>query len=119
MTDFSSWLENQYIDWQKSAGSRKTINEFADFLGVSQPLVSMWMNGKRRPGAENIDALAEVLGDEIYDLLNIPRPDPDLLSIKKLWAKLPETARHALAEQAARYTTHEPDTQPKPAQKTN
>jgi len=74
---FPEFLEKKYLEWQLAAG-RKTIVEFSAFLGVSQPLLSMWMNGKKRPGVENIKILSEIFGLEVYDSLGIDRPNPYL-----------------------------------------
>lgn len=103
MTSFGKWLENKFLEWEKETGKRRTLSEFADFLGVSRPLVSMWINGSRNPSAVNIETLAQVFGPEIYDILNIPRPDPDLERLKRIWKYLPEETRRSLAEQAERY----------------
>lgn len=57
--NFPEYLEKKYLEWQNSLGRRKTVEEFAAWLGVSRPLMTMWLNGKRRPGAENLLALIE------------------------------------------------------------
>ena len=78
MDNFPSWITRKFVEWQASEGKRKTIEEFAAYLGTSRPLVNMWMNGNKKPGKENINILAEIFGNEIYDVLEIPRPNPYL-----------------------------------------
>jgi len=76
MNNFSSWITRKYVEWQAKEGKRKTIEEFAAYLGTSRPLVNMWMNGNKKPGKENIKILAELFGNEVYDILELPRPNP-------------------------------------------
>lgn len=105
LMNFPNFLEKQYLTWQQNAGKRKSLEEFAAYLGISQPLLSLWLNGHRRPGHENIELLTNLFGPEIYDALNLPRPDPDLQTLSRLWPSLPEQARHAIREQAEKYIT--------------
>jgi len=87
---FSDFLEQKFIEWQMQEKGRKTIVQFAAFLGVSQPILSMWMNGRKRPGTENIKMLAEVFGLEVYDSLGLPRPNPYLQIVNRVWEFIPE-----------------------------
>jgi transcriptional regulator with XRE-family HTH domain len=96
--DFAQFLEIKFIDWQKEEGGRKTVNEFADFLGVGRSTISMWWTKKNVPKDEVIiRKLADRLGLEVYDVLNMERPDPDLLFILSHWdqasPKLKKTIR--------------------------
>lgn len=72
----SEWLNIKFLDWQRSAGKRKTIAEFASFLGVTQASLSDWLRGKYDPKGKNLGKIANKLGYEIYDILGIPRPLP-------------------------------------------
>jgi len=109
---FSDFLEQQFLAWQQKAGKRKSLEQFAAYLGVSQPLLSLWMSGRRKPGSENIGLLAELFGPEIYDALALPRPDPDLQTLSRLWPRLPEATRHAIREQAEKYVTQNEQSSP-------
>lgn len=42
--------------------------EIATRMGVHQPKVSEWLNGKRMPNSESLYKLAEVLDYDPYDL---------------------------------------------------
>jgi transcriptional regulator with XRE-family HTH domain len=46
--------------------------ELARRLGVSQPTVWEWLNGKSLPSAERLKALSEATGISIDDLLAAP-----------------------------------------------
>lgn len=83
--DFRQFLEMKFLEWQKESGGRKTVSEFAAYLGVSQQSVSNWWNNLRIPQGENVDKIAKKLGIEVYDILGIDRPDPDLYFIEKAW----------------------------------
>jgi transcriptional regulator with XRE-family HTH domain len=113
--DFYNWIEQKYIDWRGS--SRKTISEFATYIGVSQPTVSAWMNKSRgKPTSRKvIDALAQKF-PEAYDILGLSQPsntetdDPDLQAILANWDKMTPEFRRYLAEQSR--STQEPKTKP-------
>jgi transcriptional regulator with XRE-family HTH domain len=110
---FPEFLEKKYLEWQLKEGERKTIVQFAAYIGVSQPILSMWMSGKKRPGMENIKLLAEIFGDEVYDALGLPRPNPYLQIAIKKWEYLPEEKQkqisRMIAEEAAKYETKTPN----------
>lgn len=106
MQKFPDFLTRQYLAWQAKEGTRKTLEEFAAYLGVSRPLLSMWLNGSRKPGTDNIKLLAEIFGEGVYDSLDLPRPDPDLNYLQAHWINLPAEARKAIRETALKYITN-------------
>jgi len=103
---FPEYLERKYLEWQNSLGKRKTVEEFAAWLGVSRPLMTMWLNGKRRPGTENLKLLSAVFGNEVYDILGIERPNPYLQKINQLFERISPEHQQKLAEDAERYETN-------------
>jgi transcriptional regulator with XRE-family HTH domain len=44
--------------------------EIAEMMGVKQPQVSNWLNGKRIPTASNLVKLADILEEYPEELLN-------------------------------------------------
>lgn len=86
--DFPAWLEQKYLEWQGKRGRRATLAQFADHLGISAPLLSHYLNGLRKPTAENVRKLAQRLGAEIYDILGLQDPDPKLRFIARNWGRL-------------------------------
>ena len=100
---FPEFLEKKYLEWQLKEVERRTIIQFAAYVGVSQPIMSMWMSGKKRPGVDNIKLLAEIFGDEVYDALDLPRPNPHLQKLNRLWEFIPEDVQIKIAEEAAQY----------------
>jgi transcriptional regulator with XRE-family HTH domain len=104
MSTFSDWITKKYLNWQAEVGKRKTIDDFAAYLGISRPLLNMWMNGdKPRPGPANIKLLAEIYGNEVYDAVGIPRPNPYLEKINQVFENISEDHQRQLAEDAERY----------------
>lgn len=81
-TKLSEWLENRYLDWQVKGKGRKTVTEFSEYLGFPQPTVNNWLNGARAPSGDSIFKLAVKLGLEVYDALDLPRPNPILFGVQ-------------------------------------
>jgi transcriptional regulator with XRE-family HTH domain len=102
---FSEFLEQQYLAWQNKIGKRKTIEEFAFYIGVSRPLLNMWLNGDRKPGKENVRLLADTFGLEVYDVLGVDRPNKFLYRINQVFDNIPPDKQQQLAEQAERFET--------------
>ncbi len=95
------WFNKHFVDWQAKTGKRQTLDTFAAYLGVSRSTLSKYMNGNSRPGGQEfIEKIAEKLGPEIYDLIDKPRPDPDLTYIIRRWGELSKETRRAILEQA-------------------
>lgn len=97
-TEFSTWLEKKYLEWQGLRGKRATLAQFADFLGISAPLLSHYMNGIRKPTRENIQKFAKRFGPEIYDIFGLQDPDPKLRLISRNWSKLTAEQQQQLIE---------------------
>jgi transcriptional regulator with XRE-family HTH domain len=87
---FAKWLENQYIEWQRRKGERRTAMEFAEWLEIGNATVSQWLNGQARPRPEFAFRLAKRLGLEVYEQLDLPGPDPLLFDIQKNWDQFTE-----------------------------
>lgn len=103
MSEFSDWITRKFVEWQATQGRRKTIEEFATFIGVSRPLVNMWMNANQKPGKENIKLLAKIFGVDVYDALNMDRPNPYLERANQSWEFIPEERQKQIAEEAEQY----------------
>jgi len=88
----SKWLNDKFLDLQKKSGKRWTVTEFSEYLDCPQPQVSRWLMGKAIPNATYVDRIAK-LGDDIYDLVGLPRPDPALQRIKSLWSSVKEESK--------------------------
>ena len=103
MNSFRTWLELNYIEWQKNEGGRKTVKEYAEYLGTTQSTLSSWLNETRKPQEENIRKIADKLGLEVYDVLGLERPDPILHLINKYWDDLPPDIQEAITRKVEGY----------------
>lgn len=93
--EFSKFLENYYLDWQKKNG-RSSIRKFSRWLGVHYSLVDQWMNGKGNPGEKNMAKLALKLGPEVYDIFDKPRPPLFIQKLEAIYDDLNDDQRKYL-----------------------
>ena len=67
------WLDQKFADW-RGTDRTKTIQGFSVYLGVEYGALEHWMSGRRKPKRENVDRLADKLGQEAYDVAGLARP---------------------------------------------
>jgi len=80
----------------------------------------MWLNGDHLPDRDNAGKLASYLGAEIYDALDLPRPNPYLQRLSKIWENIPADKQQKLAEEAESYEVkHERSKKPSAKRKTS
>jgi len=101
---FAVLLERKFLEWQIEVG-RKSQADFADLLGVKRTSLTMWMNGSHLPDMESAKKLSNVLGPEIFDLLDLPRPNPYLQKINQLFERLSPEQQKKIAEDVERFQT--------------
>lgn len=92
------WLTDQYLKWQMQEGERRTISQFADYLSIARVTLDKWLRGERMPGGEFVGKLADKLGDEIYDIMGLQRPDPRLRRLLAAWTNLSDDQRAELEQ---------------------
>lgn len=102
-SQFSTFLEKKFLEWQIKQGKRTTLREFSEHLGVSRAAISLWLNGDRIPDQNNIQKLAEVFGYDVYDALDLPRPNPYLQKINQIFERLSPEHQQKLADMAEKY----------------
>jgi hypothetical protein len=114
-TFFKDFIFEAFLSFQRKAG-KHSVTAFAQYLSknnfktkFSQQLVSGWINGDFKPSEKYAPALAEILGDEIYDILEFKRPDPDLQRLTQIWQSIPSKARRKILEQGEQYATKKDD----------
>lgn len=81
------------------------MSEFADYLGIKRPSLSQWMSGRNNPSLENALQLAQTLGPEIFDYLDLELDD-DLLFIYQNWERVNGAERRRVREQIEAYLAH-------------
>ena len=93
---FSDWLEGHYIEWQWRGQKRKTIIEFAEWLGAPYTTVHNWLSGNARPSPGMIGRVANRLGDEAYRMAGLTAPDPGLFFVMQSWDELSDEAKEQI-----------------------
>ncbi len=107
MMTFAELLEKKYLEWQSEQGKRKTLDEFAAYLGINRPVLSNWLSETRKPNAESLRLLSGKLGLEVYDVMGLPRPDESLAFLYNNWEQLPEAFRKKIQKDVEEYRRNE------------
>ena len=94
----ADYFQRKYIEWINQRGSVGSQKEFANFLGISPQVFSRYLNGKHKTIEDPaiVSRLAQTIGEEIYDVLNLPRPQDQ--AIQRLPASFRERIRRASLE---------------------
>lgn len=74
---FQEFIQDKFAEWR--GRGRETLVDFANYIGVSQQVMSNWYNGriKRSPEADTYSHLIKKYGVEVYDVLGLPRPSEE------------------------------------------
>jgi hypothetical protein len=57
MNSFTKLLLQKFLDWQKREDKRRTVAQFAEYIGLGQKTVSHALNGTRPPSRKTVDCL--------------------------------------------------------------
>ena len=105
-------LERALAEWRKVQTLKRektSISKFADYLGYSQQAVSFWLNGDNEISEQAIlkilPKLSELLGLEIYDELNLDRPDVIKNYVNENWNDAPLEERKRIAKIIEKYSS--------------
>lgn len=98
LKQFDKWLFEKFIEWEKTQPrKRSSYAKFAAYLSgnelkieISPQVLNGWINGKYKPDAKYIPALVEKLGEETFDILDLPRPDHRLRDIQVRYETIPD-----------------------------
>jgi hypothetical protein len=66
-----TWLQSKFEAWRYHKGIRKTLTEFAAFIGITEEKLLSYLDGSEMPKGSNLAKIGAVLGFEIYELLGI------------------------------------------------
>ena len=117
----SDYLLHYLQRWEQNEGERKTLKQYADYLGVNNKSFNHIWRDRRLPSQEIADQIYSVTGDaEIYDLAGLDRPDYRLNFIRKNWGKFPDDEKDKVMDMLSKYraggraAVNEPNTTPKP-----
>lgn len=113
--NFKDIIFEAFLGFQRKTG-KHSVTAFAQYLSknkfrivFSQQIVSGWINGDFKPSSKYAPPLAEILGDHIYDILELDRPDPDLERLTQIWKSIPPKIRHGFVNQGEKYVTENED----------
>ena len=115
-----SMLEEALIVWrtrQTKIRGNVSLNSFADYIGASRSIVSMWTLGERpitdAYKKKIAPPLAELVGPKVYEILNVTPSDPDLQRLNKIWQYIPEKIRQNFLQQGEKYVKENIDDEQK------
>ncbi len=101
MATVKDWLNQKFVEWEKTQGHKQSYYAFARYLEVSQSELGQWMIGSSIPGGDDLLNIAGKLGPEIYDILGLPRPNVEVQRLTVSFAGLPPDIRQRLASAIA------------------
>jgi len=110
---FKDQFFTAFLEWEKTQPKkRSSFSAFARWLSdnsnntlIKQQNVDAWINGTIPKDYKYVFALAEKLGDWIFDSLGFPRPNPYQQKLNRLWEFLPEEFQKRITEEAETYET--------------
>ncbi|MCE5207218.1 MAG: hypothetical protein LLG42_02790 [Chloroflexi bacterium] len=71
ITSASEWLQSKFEGWRYQKGVRKTLTEFAAYIGITEERLLAFLDGSELPKGANLAKLGGTLGFEIYELMGI------------------------------------------------
>jgi hypothetical protein len=105
MATAQAWLNQKFLEWERTQGRKQSYYAFARYLEVSQSGLGQWMTGSGVPSGEDLLNIASKLGPEIYDVLGLPRPNAEVQRLTVSFANLPPDIRQRLANAIAESDT--------------
>jgi hypothetical protein len=101
MKKLPDWLEQKFVEWEKSEGSRQTYYSFARYLDVGHSALALWISGTGVPQGDDLAKVASKLGAEIYEIVNVASPSTPLATISANFHLLPAAFQARLASATA------------------
>ncbi len=101
MKSLPEWLEQKFLEWEKSEGSRQTYYTFARYLDVGHSTLTLWISGTAVPQGDDLTRIASKLGPEIYEILHVPPPSTPLAAVSENFHLLPVAFQTRLASAVA------------------
>jgi len=97
MSNFPAWFNRAYKRWSRSQAGEEDFIAFCDLLGYPPSKVLGWLHGEFLPEEPEVLSIAGILGIKVYQVLDLPKPDPELIKIFESFAHLTGQDRSNLA----------------------
>ena len=97
MSNFPAWFNRAYKRWSRSQAGEEDFIAFCDLLGYPPSKVLGWLHGEFIPEGPEVLSIAGILGIKVYQVLDLPKPDPELIKIFESFAHLTGQDRSNLA----------------------
>ena len=97
MKSFQEWLEQKYTDWEKNQSGMQSYYTFARFLDVGHSSLTLWISGAATPAGDDLAKIASKLGQEVFDILNLPRPNSPAAKLLSGFSTLPSAFQNRLS----------------------
>jgi len=97
MSNFPAWFNRAYKRWSRSQAGEEDFIAFCDLLGYPPSKVLGWLHGEFLPEGPEVLGIAGTLGIKAYQVLDLPKPDPELIKIYGSFTKLTGQDRSNLA----------------------
>ena len=81
MSNFPTWFNRSYKRWSRSQAGEEDFIAFCDLLGYPPSKVLGWLHGEFLPEGSEVLSIAGILGIKVYQVLDLPKPDPELIKI--------------------------------------
>jgi len=97
MSNFPAWFNRAYKRWSRSQAGEEDFVAFCDLLGYPPSKVLGWLHGEFLPEELEVLSIAGIFGTDVYEVLDLPKPEPQLLEIYKSFAHLTGENRGKIA----------------------
>jgi len=97
MSKFPAWFNKAYKRWSRSQPGEEDFLAFCDLLGYPPANVLEWFHGESVPEGPEVLSIAGILGINVYNVLELPKPDPELIKIFQSFSHLTGDDRSNLA----------------------
>ena len=81
MSNFPAWFNRAYKRWSRSQAGEEDFIAFCDLLDYPPSKVLGWLHGEFLPEGPEILSIAGTLGIDVYKVLDLPKPEPELLKL--------------------------------------
>ncbi len=75
ISNFPKWFKREYKKWCRSQPGEEDFLAFCDLLGHPPYKILSWLHGESVPQGPEVLSIAGLFGTEIYDTLDLPKPE--------------------------------------------